>query len=79
MPSPRKTYYECSERDEQMGLFNERPRSLTEQKRDPWGGNRPEARWQKPRILSREPIEAVAATCGPPGKVAVPPCVFDKS
>ncbi len=25
------------------------------------------ARWEKPVILSREPLEAVAAVCSPPG------------
>ncbi len=28
-------------------------------------GMRPKRRWERPRILSREPLEAVAAVCAP--------------
>jgi hypothetical protein len=28
-------------------------------------GARPKRRWEQPRILSREPLEAVAAVCAP--------------
>jgi hypothetical protein len=26
------------------------------------------AKWQRPRIVYREPLEAIAAACSPPGK-----------
>lgn len=41
---------------------------------EPTDGDQPTARrrWEKPRILFREPLEAVAAAClpSPPGKSA---------
>jgi hypothetical protein len=36
-------------------------------------------RYEKPRILYREPLEAVAAACTPPGKAVVEQCAFASS